>query len=90
MANCYICGAPILDTRVRLRRKVKTGEHSRRSFPSGRVVSVQSHFGVRVVCKFCASRIDRKDFVRRFQDLFLVVVACLILMAAFLAFDFLY
>jgi hypothetical protein len=61
MANCYICGNPIRDTRVRLRRKVKTGEWVRRRYPKPRANELQTHFGMRVVCRACARRIDLEN-----------------------------
>jgi len=75
MANCYVCGNPILDTRQRLRRKVKTGSHERKVYPSGRVVSVQNHYANRVVCIFCTKRIDRERRMRELHDLIIIATA---------------
>ncbi|MEG4918831.1 hypothetical protein QUB12_38045 [Microcoleus sp. B7-D4] len=62
MANCYICGRPLNESRYRLRRHVKTGEWIRSDYRTGRISTVQRRFGTRIVCKGCAKRIDARDF----------------------------
>lgn len=63
--HCYLCGSLIDPEKRLLRRKVRTGEWLRRTYPSGRPVSAKYHTGYRVVCGRCAKRIDfeegRKD-----------------------------
>ena len=61
MANCYICGRPLNESRYRLRRKVKTGEWIRRCYRIGKAVGVATRNGPRIVCKGCAKRIDWQD-----------------------------
>lgn len=61
MANCYICGRPLNESRYRLRRRVKTGEWVRRDYRSGRPASVQNRYGARIVCQGCAKWIDARD-----------------------------
>ena len=84
MANCYICGRPLNESRRRLRRRVKTGEWVRNDYRSGKPSSVQNRFGPRIVCQGCAKRIDARD-VRsaRWQwiqiALLLVVIVCLLI-----------
>lgn len=61
MANCYICGRPLNESRYRLRRRVKTGEWVRRDYRSGKPSSVQNRYGSRIVCQGCAKWIDARD-----------------------------
>ncbi|MBA4293202.1 hypothetical protein C0431_09545 [bacterium] len=61
MANCYICGRPLNESRTRLRRNVKTGEWVRRDYRTGKPMSVQKRFGTRIVCQGCAKWIDARD-----------------------------
>ncbi len=61
MANCYICGRPLNESRYRLRRRVKTGEWVRRDFRSEKPSSVQKRYGSRIVCQGCAKWIDARD-----------------------------
>ena len=60
MANCYVCGRPLKPGSRALRRKVRTGEWLRRSRKDAPPTSVNVHFGMRVVCPWCARRIDRE------------------------------
>lgn len=62
MANCYLCGRPLNESRTRLRRRVKTGEWIRRSKRSGWADSVATRYGPRIVCLGCAHRLDARDF----------------------------
>jgi len=62
MANCYICGRPLNESRTRFRRHVKTGEWVRSDYRYGKPSSIQKRFGSRIVCKGCAKRIDARDF----------------------------
>lgn len=62
MANCYICGRPLNESRYRLRRRVKTGEWIRRDYRSEKPSSVQNRYGSRIVCQGCAKWIDAHDF----------------------------
>lgn len=59
MAHCYFCGRQIKDKSQQLRRKVKTGEWVRKRFPKPRAHEVQTHYGMRIVCKNCAGYVDR-------------------------------
>jgi hypothetical protein len=61
MANCYICGRPLNESRYRLRRRVKTGEWIRRDYRSGKSSSVQNRYGSRIVCQGCAKWVDAHD-----------------------------
>lgn len=58
MANCYRCGRPIAGARYHLRRRVKTGEFERRRFAGTKAHTVQTHFGMRIVCVRCARALD--------------------------------
>ena len=82
MANCYRCGSKIEDGR-QLRRRVKTGEWVRRRYPKISVSHVQTSFGMRVVCKWCASQIDRQEFRQAFKG-HLGVVAALVGLVLFI------
>lgn len=62
MANCYLCGRPLNESRTRLRRRVKTGEWIRRSRRTGWTDSVATRYGPRIVCLGCAHRLDARDF----------------------------
>lgn len=61
MANCYICGRPLNESRHRLRRRVKTGESIRHDYRSAKPSSVQNRYGPRIVCQGCAKWIDARD-----------------------------
>lgn len=67
MANCFRCGRVIDDSKVRLRRRVKTGEWIRRGYASNTVAATQTHYGMRVVCKWCAKQIDIEDTKREIK-----------------------
>jgi hypothetical protein len=58
MAHCYICGRQIKDKSQQLRRKVKTGEWVRKRYPKPRAQEMQTHYGMRIVCKRCAKLED--------------------------------
>lgn len=58
MANCYRCGCIIAPGVAQFRRRIKTGEFERRRYANNRVSTVQTSFGMRVVCKQCAHILD--------------------------------
>jgi len=62
MAKCYVCGNSIDPKSRQMRRRVKTGEWIRRRYPNSWVSHTQSSYGMRVVCRWCANRIDLKDW----------------------------
>lgn len=81
---CYLCGQRIVRGR-QLRRRVKTGEWVRRRYAQSRVSHVQTSFGMRIVCGWCARRIDRQDLRSAWQGHLSVVLALLgMLLAAWL------
>lgn len=61
MANCYHCGRQI-EEKLRIRRRVKTGEWLRRRYPKTSVSHVQTSYGMRIVCKWCARQIDVREW----------------------------
>ncbi len=81
MANCYRCGRLLEADEGRPRRKVRTGEHTRTRYPNATLVSIQTHYGMRVVCRGCAKRIDRNLLrTENFKNLqVLVLLAALII-----------
>jgi predicted nucleic acid-binding Zn ribbon protein len=81
MANCYVCGRPISEGRLRLRRKVKTGEWVRRRYPKPHANELQTHYGMRVVCRNCARRIDQekeRDTILSHLHVILALVALIV------------
>ena len=84
MANCYRCGRPILDTKYHLRRRVKTGGYERRRYGRGRMHTVQSHYGMRVVCTRCAHALDIQEYRLRIEGHLQVVVALVVMILALL------
>lgn len=58
MSTCYTCGRHIEPTEPSLRRRVRTGDRTRVSFRTGKVVEGVTTFGQRTVCRRCAARID--------------------------------
>lgn len=83
MANCYRCGRAIEDD-LRIRRRVKTGEWVRRRYPKSSVSHVQSTFGMRIVCKWCAGQIDRQELRVAFRGHMAALIALATLMVALL------
>lgn len=81
MAHCYRCGRLIDDTKLRVRRKVRTGGYERRRYGRGRADLVQSHYGMRVVCGRCARSIDFSEHRLRIEG-DLKVLAALAAMVA--------
>ena len=61
MAYCYRCGKLLERERYQYRRKVKTGEWSRKNYPPAKVTQVQASFGYRIVCRECARKIDLQN-----------------------------
>lgn len=58
--HCYLCGRAIPSDSAHIRRRVRTGDRSRSSYGSGKVVSAQTSYGMRVVCRRCATFLDRE------------------------------
>lgn len=59
MASCYRCGRPILETKYRLRRRVRTGGFERRRWGGkGKQVTFSANYGFRIVCTRCAHILD--------------------------------
>jgi hypothetical protein len=61
MAYCYRCGKLLEREHYQYRRKVKTGEWSRKNYPAAKVTQVQASFGYRIVCRECARKIDLQN-----------------------------
>jgi hypothetical protein len=80
IANCYRCGRPTDDTHYHLRRRVKSGEHERRPFSSPRSHMVQTHCGMRIVCKRCAWAIDRQNYHLTIEGHLQVIVVLVIVL----------
>lgn len=96
MASCYRCGRPITGLDLRQRRQVYTGEsfwvlRARRSQSSHR-----THYGMRIVCSGCASKLDwgrgvyrstkaRVVWLLKTLGLALLVIAVLIIVAQLLS-----
>lgn len=74
MANCYQCGRKIEDGR-HIRRRVKTGEWLRKRYPQTSVSHVQTSYGMRIVCKWCARQIDRREWRTAFLGHLSVLLA---------------
>ena len=64
MSYCYLCGKPIPNTQRHVRRKVKTGEHETKAYFGGKAKSVKTYYGLRLVCRACANRLDRGNLRR--------------------------
>ena len=54
---CYVCGRPVPEGAPKSRRRVRTGETLRRP-AKARFPTATFRFGMRVVCPWCARRID--------------------------------
>lgn len=61
MANCYLCGRQLNESRTRLRRRVKTGDWIRRDYRTGKPVATQYRYGSRIVCLGCSKRLDARN-----------------------------
>lgn len=85
MANCYRCGRYIEPAKFQLRRKVRTGEWLRRTYAKDRVTGVTQRFGMRVVCGYCASRIDREALRAEILQQWEFAAALLVLFALLLS-----
>ena len=72
MTNCYRCGKPIDDTRYKVRRKVRTGEHERWRTRSRKAIEVQTHYGYRIVCTKCAHALARASWIALTRELILI------------------
>ncbi len=85
MPNCYLCGRKISnDTRL-IRRKVKTGEYVRKRYTPYRLSAIQSSFGMRIVCKSCASFLDKQAFRSELLSHVWVLAALVLFVLLFLA-----
>lgn len=58
MASCYRCGKPITGLELRQRRQVYTGESFWVLRARHRQSSHRTHYGMRIVCSACASKLD--------------------------------
>jgi hypothetical protein len=84
MPNCFRCGRPLLDTKTRLRRRVRTGEWIRRGYgKSGSVSAVQQHYGMRIVCAGCAAWIDMLEQRHARKQWIQILVGLAVLAALF-------
>ncbi len=81
VANCYRCGCKVEDGR-QFRRRVKTGEWVRRRYPKTSVSHIQTSFGMRIVCKWCARQIDRQEWRRGLMGHLSVIFALVGLLLA--------
>ena len=78
MSTCYICGRHIEPSEPSLRRRVRTGDRTRVSFRTGKVVEGVTTFGQRTVCPRCAYLLDRNT---RLANLSKHVFAVILLIA---------
>jgi len=85
MPNCFTCGKPLKPGSRTLRRKVRTGEWERRGRAATTPGSRNVHYGYRVVCPFCARRIDGESLRREALQYVELGVAVLLLLAAMVA-----
>lgn len=60
MPNCFRCGKKLEAEERHIRRRVQTGERVARRFVKPAVQSVVASFGMRIVCRRCATAIDRE------------------------------
>lgn len=65
MRYCYICGRAVPAAAPSVRRKVRTGE-ARRKPNRSRFPTSTIRFGMRVVCPWCAKKVDAE---RRREEL---------------------
>jgi len=84
MANCFRCGSPILDDSRQIRRRVKTGGYERRRFSGSKVNTVQTHYGMRIVCSRCAKSLDREEYQRWLNGHLQVLAAVAVLLIVLL------
>lgn len=71
MVHCYVCGRPVPEGAPRSRRKVRTGETVRKP-ARARFPVPTLRFGMRVVCPWCARRIDaerRREELAQYAEL---------------------
>lgn len=71
MRYCYICGRAVPAPAPSVRRKVRTGEAQRKCNRS-RFPTATIRFGMRVVCPWCAKKIDverRREELVQFVEL---------------------
>lgn len=73
----------LIDSKHYLKRCVKTGEWVRHRHPNQRVSSSQTHYGMRVVCSWCAKSLDRIE-ARRERWMWIEVAIALAVLAGFL------
>ncbi|CAN5599292.1 hypothetical protein BH11ARM2_BH11ARM2_28840 [soil metagenome] len=85
MHNCLLCGRALKPASRHLRRKVRTGEWLRRKNKDSPPTSVNVHFGMRVVCPWCAKRIDRENARKELLQYAELGVALLALLLVVLA-----
>lgn len=85
MAHCYRCGCLIEGSRAYKRRRVKTGEWTRRRYPKQTIAAATTHYGWRIVCNRCARQIDLAYAKREFTEWMKLGIALIILFALLLA-----
>ncbi len=71
MTHCYVCGRPVPEGAPKSRRKVRTGETVRRP-ARARFPVPTLRFGMRVVCPWCARRVDaerRREEIVQYVEL---------------------
>lgn len=78
MAHCYQCGRYIEPSKRYQRRRVKTGDSQQRRYPQESVKAFRKTYGQRIVCIWCAKRIDQRDRQKEVLDILLVVLALLL------------
>jgi len=84
MPACYRCGRPLAPF-AGVRRRLKTGEWLRRSYPKRAVRGVNVHFGLRVVCPACARSLDREALIRELLQYWEIWFALIFALAVLLA-----
>ncbi len=85
MPNCYLCGKQFQSSDFQLRRKVRTGGSEYIRFGRDRAVSARTSYGMRVVCPFCAKKIDeakRQEIVRENWKLIGAILLLFVVMVA--------
>lgn len=85
MSNCYLCGRHFESSDFQLRRKVRTGGSEHIRFGRDRAVSARTSYGMRVVCKHCAKKIDEAKRQEIIRENWKLIGAVLLLLVVALA-----
>lgn len=82
MTHCYVCGREVPADSAHRRRKVRTGETVRLK---GGSRSASVRMGQRIVCRWCAKRIDAEERRKEMAQYAELGLAVLLLLAALLS-----